>query len=113
MGFISCKKSNNTLEEDPTLTGTEWVASTADLNMTLRFLTDSTCGILASANNNTFSANYTSYTYKRGYGIDLVLFEAANVSYTVNFLDKNTLRLNQSLDNQVSENFFILKKVIK
>ena len=65
ISFTSCSKTDyNKLE------GTTWQTETEAASFTLRFLSESVCTIATTVNDNTDSANMTSYSWRYGSDID-------------------------------------------
>ena len=108
--ITSCKKSADT-EPSFELKGTEWLEIKDQTSIQLRFINDSTCGIMTGFTDGRVGANYSEYTYRRGYGVDLMLFNQSKVEFTVTVVDRNTLNLYQTVDNMSVQDPFVLRRV--
>ena len=63
--FTSCKKIDY-----HKLEGTTWEAETDNVVFVLRFVDESTCTIITARNDNTFSANLTTYRWRYASNVD-------------------------------------------
>ena len=97
--ITSCKKSDDT-SPALNLSGTEWQMSNEEFGVNLRFMNDSVCAITTGATDGRLGVNYSEYTYKRAFGIDLMILNHSTVEYTVNFLDSHNLQLSRSVENK-------------
>lgn len=107
--ITSCEKSDNT-SPALNLSGTEWQMSNEEFGINLHFMNDSICAITTGATDGRYGVNYSEYTYKRAFGIDLMILNHSIVEYTVNFLDSHKLQLSRSVDNK-SVDPMVLKKL--
>jgi len=108
--ITSCEKAEDT-SSIISLSGTAWQISKEEFSLKLYFVNDSICTITTGAIDGRYGVNHSKYTYKKAYGIDLMIFNHSTVEYTVNFINENTLQLSRSINNNNVQEPLVLDKL--
>lgn len=110
--ITSCEKIDDT-SSIVNVNGTAWQISKENFSLKLHFVNDSICTVTTgvAGDSYVFGVNHSTYTYKRAYGIDLMIFNDSAVEYTVNFLNENTLQLSRSVNNENVQEPMVLDKL--